>query len=96
MSKGSRREAIFEAVAELIMTLIFFGIGIGIVSLFGVDIALDSVDPDLMILIGIAGFIVVFAAVYMISRFIKKKKRSRKDASESAEKILGGEAENGE
>ena len=65
------RENLSEGIAELILTLVLFGIGYGIISLFG----LKTEDFDLTMLIGIVAIAVIFAAVYIVSKLFKKKKR---------------------
>ncbi|MBQ8409593.1 MAG: hypothetical protein IJY39_12105 [Clostridia bacterium] len=71
--------AILEAVGELILTLLCLGIGILIVSLFGVNVALDDVDYDLLILLGCAVFVASFIAVYFFVQWIKKRFEKRKN-----------------
>lgn len=65
-------EALLEIVVELLMTLIFFGIGALILSLFGVNWDAPDLDGDLIVLLGIVAFAVVFGAIFALVAYIKK------------------------
>jgi hypothetical protein len=65
-------EGLLEGLAELVLTLIFFGIGAYIVSLFGVDFNSPDVDHDLIVLLGIVAFFVIFVIAYALIRWVKK------------------------
>ena len=70
-------EGLLEGLAELVLTLIFFGIGAYIVSLFGVDFNSPDVDHDLIVLLGIVAFFVIVGIVYALVQWIKKIIRAR-------------------
>ena len=74
MKKDKKRiaEGLLEGLAELVLTLIFFGIGVCIVSLFGVDFNSPDVDHDLIVLLGIVAFFVIFVIAYALIRWGKK------------------------
>lgn len=55
--------ALLEVFCELLLTIICFGIGIFIISLFGVDFESLDMDHDLIILIGLVSFFVVLCVV---------------------------------
>lgn len=78
--RGKLREGIAECLLELVLTVIFFAVGWGILSLFGINA--DEMDSDLTVLIGIAVFAVAIAAVVAIAHFVKKKKK-RNDGEDS-------------
>jgi hypothetical protein len=65
-------EGLLDGLAELVLTLIFFGIGAYIVSLFGVDFNSPDVDHDLIVLLGIVAFFVIFVIAYALIRWVKK------------------------
>ena len=81
--KGRLREALVEGVLELVLTVIFFAIGWGILSLFGMDT--DKMDPDLTVLIGIAVLAVVVGAVAVMAHFVKKKRCSHSRENDKEE-----------
>ncbi len=65
-------EAFFEVLLEIILTLIFFGIGAFIISLFGVNPDSPNIDGDLIVLLGIVVPVVIFGAVYALVQWFKK------------------------
>ena len=65
-------EALLEALGELVLMLIFFGIGILIIRLFGIEFDSSVLDDDLIILIGIIACAVVFAIVWILVQWLKK------------------------
>ena len=70
------REAVFEIVCELVLTLVCFGFGALILHLFGVDgKALFEIDPDIVALVGIGIFLAIFIASYFLVQLIKKRKK---------------------
>ena len=79
MKKDKKRiaEGLLEGLAELVLTLIFFGVGAYIVSLFGVDFNSPDVDHDLLVLLGIAALAVIVVIVYVLVRWIKKMIRNK-------------------
>jgi hypothetical protein len=74
MKKDKKRiaEGLLEGLAELVLTLIFFGIGAYIVSLFGVDFDSSNMDSDLIILLGIVAVAVTVGVSVVLARWIKK------------------------
>lgn len=77
MKKEKRRfrEALLEALGELVLTLVFFGIGALVLNLFGIDISFAEADPDLIALLGILAAVACFGLVYLAVSLIKKRKR---------------------
>lgn len=72
------REALLEGLVELVATLLFFGIGAFIVSLFDVSPDTLSSDSDLLVFIGIVAFFGFFAIVFALVEWLKKIKRDKK------------------
>ena len=70
--KKKIKEALLEGLVELIFTVLFFGIGAFIVSLFGVDLDAPNIDFDLLCLLGIVVPIVIFCAVCALVKWVKK------------------------
>ena len=64
--------ALLEGLAEIVVTLIFFGIGALIISLFGVSIDSLDIDGDVIVLIGIVVPIVIFAIISALVQWLKK------------------------
>ena len=81
MKKGKFKEKFKEnlgdAALELVLTLILLIIGVGVLALFGIEADCESMDPDLVALIGLgalaAAGAVIVAAVILIKKFRKGK-----------------------
>jgi hypothetical protein len=75
--KEKMSDALAEGIVELILTLVVGGFGfiicLGVSKLFPFN--LGELDPDLVVLIGIAGLAVVVAVVALIGMLIKKGKK---------------------
>ena len=70
--KEKIREALLEGALEIVLTLICFGIGAFIVSLFGVNLDSPNIDYDLIILLGIVVLVVIFGTVHTLVQWFKK------------------------
>ena len=70
--KKKLKEAFFEGLLELVLTVIFFGIGALIFSAFGVELDLPNIDFDLIVLLGIVVLLVSFGIVYSLVQWMKK------------------------
>ena len=70
--KKKLKEAIFEGLLEIVLTLLFFGIGALIVSAFGVALDSPNIDFDLIILLGIVVPFAVFGIVCLLVQWLKK------------------------
>jgi len=64
-----------EAVLELVLALVIFGIGAGILSLLGRTDLLEQWDSDTVILIGILALFVVVGIVGPVIAILWKKKK---------------------
>ena len=75
MKKGKRRfgEALSEAVCELLLTLLFFGVGALVVCLCDGNLNVLALDLEWIVLIGLAVTALIFGVVYLIVRWVKKK-----------------------
>ena len=76
-NKHKFREALSEGLAEIVLTLIFFGIGALILALFGVNWDSPSIDGDSIILLGIVAISVISAAVCALVQWFKKKTNNK-------------------
>ena len=74
MNKSKRKngKVLLEVIAEIILMLVFFGIGALILRFFGVRIDSEYLDGDLIILIGILVPVLIFAAVSALVKRFKK------------------------
>ena len=70
--KKKLKEAFFEGLLEIVLTLIFFDIGALIVSAFGVELDSTNIDFDLIVLLGIVVPIAVFGLVCTLVQWLKK------------------------
>ena len=70
--KKKLKEAFFEGLLELVLTVIFFGIGALIFSAFGVELDSPNIDFDLIVLLGIVVLLVSFGIVYSLVQWMKK------------------------
>ena len=75
MKKRKISDGIFDGIVELILCLIIFGIGWGVLKLFGFRKMLAEVDFDFVTLIGIAVITVVVIVVTVFIHLIRKKKK---------------------
>ena len=80
--KKKRREALIEGLLEIIFSLIFFGIGVVIVSLLGHNIDFAAMDGDLLILIGMAVIFLPLGALLSLIEKIKKKAKKKEKQSQ--------------
>ena len=70
--KKKLKEAFFEGLLEIVLTLVFFGIGALIVSAFGGDLNSPNIDSDLIVLLGIIVPIVVFGLICTLVQWLKR------------------------
>ena len=70
--KKKLKEVFFECLLEIVLTLIFFGIGALIVSALGIKLDSPNIDFDLIILLGILFSFVVFGLVCTFVQWLKK------------------------
>ena len=63
---------LLEGLGELLLTLLCLVIGIFIVSLFGVNFESFDMDYDLIILLGLVSFFVVFGCINAFVQWLKK------------------------
>ena len=77
MKKDKKRvkEALLENLCELIFTLIFFGIGMLILSLFGVNCDSSDIDGDLVVLVGVVAFFAIIGISFALIKWIEKKRK---------------------
>ena len=88
------KEGCGEAVAEILISLLLFGIGAVVLFSFGADMDAEWLDGDLMMLIGLGAVIVpvgiIFAALHILrkrkKRNIKKIKTYNKNELENTER----------
>ena len=80
MKKNKNRIAtnLLEALGELVLTVVFLGIGAVILSLFGVDFKSADTEYELIVLVGVVAFLALFIASYALTRWIKKLVSKRK------------------
>ena len=75
--KKKLKEAFFEVLLEIVLTLIFFGTGALIVSALGIELDSPNIDFDLIVLLGIIVPVVVFGLVYSFVQWLKKTIKSK-------------------
>ena len=68
-------EGVLEILAELVAVAIFFAIGAGIMALLGNKETMETVDPDLLILLGALVVLAAFGILFAIIAAVKKKKK---------------------
>ena len=66
-------EILGEAIGELFLYALFIGIGCGIFALFGKFDALENIDGDTLVLVGILALVVVTTVICKVIQFFKKK-----------------------
>ena len=85
--KEKMSDALAEGIVELILTLVVGGLGfiicLGISKLFPFN--LGELDPDLLVLIGIAGLAVIVLVFALIKTLFKKIKNKTNNADKTLE-----------
>lgn len=81
-SKSERKEALMDALLEVVVAVVLFGLGALVLSLFGVE--LDAVDGDTVLLIGVGVMALLGAVVWVVEILKKKKKPSDKQDDDSS------------
>ncbi len=74
-NKKQIKEDLLDGLLEIVLSVAFCAIGALIIGLFGIDLDLSGIDPDLLILIGIVAFLAVFGIVCVVIHLIRKKKK---------------------
>ena len=69
------KEGCGEAVAEILLSLLLFGIGVVVLSLLGVDTDAEWLDGDLMMLIGLCAVIVPVGIIFAVIHIMRKRKK---------------------
>ena len=69
------KEGCGEAVAEILLSLLLFGIGAVVLSVFGTDIDAEWLDGDLMMLIGLCAVIVPVGIIFAVIHIMRKRKK---------------------
>ncbi len=64
-----------DVIAEILLSLLFLGIGAVVLSLFDVDTDAEWLDGDLLMLIGIGVIIIPAAIIFAVVHAVRKKKR---------------------
>ena len=68
-------EVILEFLGELIVAVIFFAIGVGIMALLGNSDTLETMDSDLLTLLGALAVLAAFGILFAVIAIIRKIKR---------------------
>ena len=66
--KNKFKEAFFEGLLKIVLTLIFFGIGALTISAFDVKLDAPSIDFGLIVLLGIVSLVFAFGPVCELIR----------------------------
>lgn len=69
------KEGCGEAVAEILLSLLLFGIGAVVLSLLGVDTDAEWLDGDLMMLIGFGAVIIPVGIIFAVIHIMRKRKK---------------------
>lgn len=80
-NKKNIGSALLDALIELVLALICLGIGVFIFNLFGVDFKSSNIDYDLLILLGVVIFFVIFGIVYSLLQWIKKMVKNKRNSN---------------
>jgi len=69
------REALLEILAELVTLVLFIAIGSGILVLLGNQNVLETVDPDVLVLLGALVVLAAFGIMFAVIAAVRKKTR---------------------
>ncbi len=76
-NKKQIKEGLLEGLLELVLTIVCFGIGMGILGLLGVKPESPGVDFDVIVFLGMLFsfllFGIIYAAVHWIRRIIRNR-----------------------
>lgn len=75
-TKEKLKEGCGEAVAEIVLSLIFCAIGAGVLALLGVSLSVEWLDEDLVMLIGILAIAIPAAIIFAVVHTVRKRKRN--------------------
>jgi hypothetical protein len=75
--KEKLKENFGDAVLDIVLTLIFFVAGAGLIALFGIEIDYETMDFDLIVLIGLGALAAVGAVIAAVVVLIKRSRRGR-------------------
>lgn len=81
MKKDKKRIwcAVLEALCELVLALLFLGIGKIVMGLLGVNFESENIDYELIILVGVVVFLVIFVVIYAFAQWIKNKINNKRN-----------------
>ena len=68
------KEGCGEAVVEILISLLLFGIGAVVLFSFGADMDAEWLDGDLMMLIGLGAVIIPAGIIFAVVHLIRKRK----------------------
>ncbi len=75
--KKNKKEKLIEAIVEIVLTLLCLGIGVFVVGMFGVDIESDNLDYDLITLLGLIIFFLIFGVICALVQWFRKKTKGK-------------------
>ncbi|MBQ2710843.1 MAG: hypothetical protein IJD47_02930 [Clostridia bacterium] len=84
--KRKIREALVEALLEIVLTAICLALGALVLHLFVVDFSLWETDPDTLILIGVFAFFFVLLLVCIIVQWAKSIAKSKSNNNQPKQK----------
>lgn len=84
--KRKIREALVEALLEIVLTAICLALGALVLHLFGVDFSLWETDPDTLILTGVFAFLFVLLLVCIIVQWAKSIAKSKRKNNQPEQK----------
>lgn len=73
-NKRRLRSVIGEAIAEVVVSIICFAVGYFVLTSIGCNASIDSIDPDLTLLLGLAIILVIAVTLTKLIAIIFKKK----------------------
>ncbi len=82
------RGSCLEAVGEFVLEIVLFGIGAVVLLLFGIELDSESLDGDIVTLIGIGVIIAVGLLIFCIARVIRKTKSKGKNTYDTAKELI--------
>ena len=85
-NKSQRKETFMDALLELVITLVLFGLGALVLTLCDIDVG--AVDGDLLCIIGV-GVFALLGGVIWVAEILKKKKKPSKKSDKNADNADG-------
>jgi hypothetical protein len=85
--KRINKSSCLEAIGEIIVEIVIFGIGAAVLLMLGIDIDHEALDGDLISLIGVGVAIVIGVLIFCVVRIVQKARAKNKNEINQTEAL---------